>query len=270
MNLKKKKWGHQKKKWSWLIFRHKFNEITVENYHYCKSHNFLYNPREQKELLYNAKPCIYTDSRYIEAIHNYYGKCSIFWTRWKDQSLKKFKNIISEVRNAEGAEFKITSSYYHKTKSGKCISPYYLQKGSKKKFDPKYEINLPEYFQNFKDPKCAALVDRLRAEGFIVEMVDNSDFIKGMINTAVTYTGGEPIENEPIEEACVAYGYGKKIGFSNGDNPLFGYYNGRANILYDYYGCFDKWSRCEEIPKGTDIEEIIKILKLENESQTYW
>jgi hypothetical protein len=40
-----------------------------------------------------------------------------------------------------------------------------------------------------------------------------------------------------------------------------GYSNGRDNILFDKFGEFNKWSRCNEILKTTPIDEIIEILK---------
>jgi hypothetical protein len=43
-----------------------------------------------------------------------------------------------------------------------------------------------------------------------------------------------------------------------------GYSDGCENILFDYYGEFDKWSRCRIIDKKTPIKEIIDILKQPN------
>ena len=65
----------------------------------------------------------------------------------------------------------------------------------------------------------------------------------------------------------MAYGYGKKIGFSSFNNDFMGYSNGCENILWDRFGEFDKWSRCYEIPKTTPIEEIIEILKSDKNEQ---
>lgn len=262
--VKKKQYGFQfKRKNSWKYLGHKFNKIDVSDAAYCDSHNFLFDSDAEERKLYNAQPCHYTDSRYYSSpFTNSYGGCTILWSRLVDKPLKYLLNVIKEVRNASGYDFVIESDYYVKG-AGHFK---YIVKGSDNKFDPEYRIDESWKTGNFScDPKAAALVDRLRAEGFIVEMKKNQGFLTTMLNTALAVTGKEPIENPPVEECCIAYGYGKKIGFSSNKASLFGYSYGEDNILYDYYGYFAKWSRCEQIPKDTDSEEIIKILKSERD-----
>lgn len=116
-------------------------------------------------------------------------------------------------------------------------------------FNTEYEINMPSYSQNFSTCEFSReLVNKLRENGFIVRVIKNTSFLGDMINTAI------------------AYGYDKKIGFSSYNNDFMGYSNGCDNILFDFYGQFNKWSRCAEISKTTPIDEIINILKEENES----
>jgi hypothetical protein len=39
-----------------------------------------------------------------------------------------------------------------------------------------------------------------------------------------------------------------------------GYSNGCDNVLFDYFGEFDKWSRCNEISKDLSPKEIVREL----------
>jgi hypothetical protein len=130
------------------------------------------------------------------------------------------------------------------------------------KLDVEYEVNLPGYSQQFTSCEFSKkLTDALRANGFIVDVMTNSSFLLDMVNNAATYTGqGEPVDSSLPGEVAVAYGHGKKIGFSSGDSDLFGYSQGCKNILWDRFGEFGKWSRCCEIPKDASVEEIIKTL----------
>jgi hypothetical protein len=68
------------------------------------------------------------------------------------------------------------------------------------------------------------------------------------------------MDTEIEGDVAIAYGHNKIIGFSSFKNDLYGYSNGCDNILWDVYGEFDKWSRCNEISKNTSIEEIVEIL----------
>jgi len=45
---------------------HRFNYIEIKGYHYCKSHDFVFNPDEENKKLHQGQPCFYTDSRYEE------------------------------------------------------------------------------------------------------------------------------------------------------------------------------------------------------------
>jgi hypothetical protein len=80
------------------------------------------------------------------------------------------------------------------------------------------------------------------------------------------YSGTQTSDDdfEEVGECAIAYGHGKRIGISSLNNTLFGYTNGENNILWDTREDFDKWSRCNEIPKTTSIDEIVAILKTPN------
>jgi hypothetical protein len=130
------------------------------------------------------------------------------------------------------------------------------------KFDPNYQINLPSYSAQFSTCEFSQrLTNALRDNGFIVSVHQNSSFILGMLNTACEFTGQKGVDSKITGEIATAYGLGKKIGFSSYNDDYMGYSNGENNILWESYGNFDKWSRCNEISKETSIEEIIKILK---------
>jgi hypothetical protein len=130
-------------------------------------------------------------------------------------------------------------------------------------FDIEYKIDLPEFNANFTTCEFSkSLTDKLRENGFIVKVFVNSNFLSNMVNTAAAYTGSASLmDNHEDGEVAMAFGYGKKIGFSSHGNNLFGYSNGCDNILYDWFGEFDKWSRCIEISKKLTVDEIVAELK---------
>ena len=68
------------------------------------------------------------------------------------------------------------------------------------------------------------------------------------------------VGNDMGGQIAFGYGHGKIIGFSTGNCTFRGYANGVDNVLWDHFGEFDKWSRCNKIPKTTTNEEIIDIL----------
>ncbi len=112
-------------------------------------------------------------------------------------------------------------------------------------FKPKYQINEPSFFNLFEN-SSNELVNRLRKEGFLVQVWNsNPGFMYG----------------DNAGEIAIAYGFGKIIGFSTGEESFRGYQNGCKNILWDKFGQFDKWSKCNRIPKNTPIDEIINELK---------
>ena len=160
-------------------------------------------------------------------------------------------------------------TYVHFTKSWynprKKINLDYVFKVKKENaLIPQYEINAPGYFRNFSNCKFSQeLTTALRENGFIVNVKRNESFLMNMINSAVTYTGGETVDSRIDGEIAIAYGHNKKIGFSSFDNDFQGYSDGVEHILWDRFGEFDKWSRCNQIEKKTSIGEIIKRLKEE-------
>lgn len=243
-----------------------FNYITIHgDLHYCASHNFVYNCEEEERKLYNAEPCYYTDDRYLDGRHNYYKDCHLYYSRarWgKSISLKACIRRTLKCKNIPvGTIVEFTKDWFF---SGKKIDLSYIFKVKKENcFNPKYKINSKRYSRNFVDDQWAQeLTNKLRANGFIVGVSEgNPNFLSSMISTASTYANGKPTEiTEDGGQIAVAYGHGRIIGFSTGENNFRGYSNGCENILYDFYGEFDKWSRCIEINKTTPIEDIIKEL----------
>lgn len=263
------KLGHQAPK-RWRFNRY-FNYIMIRgDLHYCASHDFVYNEVEEERKLYNAEPCYYTDGRYASGRHNYYKDCYLYFSRSKwgkkyGLSLKTCVRIVKQCRNIPvGTIIDFTHDWYYTTKRGGVIPMGYKFKVKKENlFDPKYEINLAKFNRNFDDcERSQKLTEALRANGFIVGVSKgNPDFIMGMIATAQEYTTGKRGEDhEDGGQIAVAYGHGRMIGFSSGENSFRGYGNGCENILYDFYGEFNKWSQAIEIHKTTPIDEIIKEL----------
>lgn len=239
----------------------KFNYIDLDSYHnklnYCDTHNFVFNKDEQEELLYNGKPCIYTDLRYGQ---NKFEFNYIFSNRYKPISLKACIRRTLGCRNIPvGTVIKFTCSWYYLNRKFKNEFLFKIKKENK--FDPKYEVNHPSFSEWFtSDLRANELTKALRENGFLVRVFPNYSFLLGMLNTAISLTEGEQVDQSIPGECAIAYGFGKKIGFSSGNEPFQGYVDGCDNILWDSFGDFDKWSRCNQIPKRTNINEIINIL----------
>jgi hypothetical protein len=241
----------------------KFNDITINgDFAYCESHKFLYNTEVEEEKLYNAQPCYYTDNRFYDGYHNSYKQTMLHWTRFHDISLKACIRKVMETRNIpKGTEIRFGKSWY--VRRVKWSNGFGFKVKKENKFEPQYEINMKGYSKNFNTcERSKELTDTLRANGFIVYVNSkNPSFLSSLISTAAAHVGKQVDVDNDEGETATAYGYGKKIGFSSKNNTLFGYSNGCDSILWDRFGEFCKWSRCNEISKTTSIEEIIEILK---------
>ncbi len=253
------KLGHQAPK-GWRV--NKFNSIEIEgDLHYCYSHDFVYDAKEEERKLYNAEPCYYTDGRFTDTMHNYYKNTKLYWTRWKDISLKACIRRTLQTKNIPvGTIVSFNKSWFYPKK--RIDNSYKFKIRKYNPLDIKFEINKAGYFRNFNNCEFSQkLTEALRANGFIVFVSKgNSNFISGMLSTAAAYTGKYIETVEENGQIATAYGHGRKIGFSSGENNYQGYSNGCENILYDFYGEFNKWSQCIEIHKSTPIDEIIKEL----------
>jgi len=258
------KLGHQAPK-GWRYNNH-FNHILIRgDLHYCNNYNFVYDCVEEERKLYNAEPCYYTDGRYVDTQHNYYKDCYLYWSRnfWnEDISLKSCIRRTLKCRNIPvGTIVKFTRDWYYP--KNKVDLSYHFKIRKENRFDPQYEINLATYERNFDNCEFSQkLTDALRANGFIVGVSKgNPDFISGMISTAAAFASGKPTEiSDDGGQIAVAYGHGRMIGFSSGENSFRGYGNGCENILYDFFQEFNKWSQAIEIHKTTPIDDIIKEL----------
>ena len=226
---------------------------------------FIYQPDKEEEKLYNAQPCHYTDGRFIDTFGNFYNNTKIYWTRYRYISLKSCVRRTLNVKNIPaGTLVDFTKGYYYRGKN--IDNSYSFRIKKENKLDIQYEINRPEYFNNFVNcERSKTLTDKLRENGFIVSVERNESFIGNMINTAVALTGKDDFMDAEREgDVAIAYGYGKIIGYSSTNNDFQGYSNGCENILWEPFGYFNKWSQCREIPKTTSIDEIINILKQPN------
>lgn len=261
-NNKFVKLGHQAPKG----FRDKnFNYIEIKgDYAYCKSHNFVYNTEEEERKLYDGLPCYYTDIRFNDSKTNFYKTAALHWTRWKTISLKACIRKVLKCKNIPlGTIVDFKKSWYV---PGKRIDLSYKFKIRKEnKLDIDFEINDPRYYTNFTTCEFSKeLTNELRNKGFIVRVdSNNTNFISSMISTATSLSGKEYETTSEEGEIAIAYGHGLKIGFSSGNNTLYGYSNAKENILCSKFGEFDKWSYCSEIPKNGSVQEIIKMLLAE-------
>ncbi len=261
--MKNTKIGHQAPKG---IRINNFNSIEIKgDLAYCESHNFVYNSEEEKDKLYDGLPCYYTDIRFKDGRNNFYKNCYIHWTRWQNVSLKKCIRKITKCKNIPlGTIVSLNKSWYYP--NSKINNSYKFKVKNENKLDIKYEINNPKYTSNFTNCEFSQnLTNTLRENGFIVIVERNESFLGNMFNSAIAFTGQGDLKDTEIEgDIAIAYGHGKKIGFSSFKNDFQGYSNGCENILWDIRGEFDKWSRCREISKDASIDEIVEILKQEN------
>ena len=256
------KLGHQAPV-RWRV--NKFNSINIKgDFAYCSSHNFVYNKEIEQEKLYNALPCYYTDIRFRDSSNNFYGECKLHWTRFTDVSLRACIRKTLNCKNIPvGTIVEFHKSWYYPGK--KVDNSFKFKIRKENKLDIEFEINDPDYKKNFASCEFSKnLTDALRLAGFIVGVrSENTNFLSSMISTAAAYTGKYIETKEEEGESAIAYGFGKKIGYSSKNDSLFGYSSGCDNILFDWLGEFDKWSRCNEISKTTSIDEIVEILKSE-------
>lgn len=257
--------GHQAPK-RWRI--NECNSIEIDgDLHYCYSHNFVYNSEEEERKLYNGEACYYTD-QFQDGRHNFYKNTYLFWQRWTPISIKAaIRRTLSTKGIPAGTIVTFNKSYYHPGK--KFNNNFNFKVKKENPIDFKFEVSRPSFFKNFKNcQRSQELIEALRANGFLVQVLeDNNNFISSLVATAAAYTGQESEITKEAGEVAIAYGYGKKIGFSSSDNSLFGYYNGCENILWDKFGEFCKWSRCLEIPKNESIESVLKILMEPNKEE---
>lgn len=261
--MKQEKLGHEAPK---NYRSNDFNSIQIQgDLSYCISHNFVYNKEEEKKKLYNGEACYFTDIRFIDSNHNYYGECFLHWTRWKDISLKACIRKVLKCRNIPvGTIVDFKSSFYYPNKKFNPSFKFKVRKENK--LDLKFEINNPLYSNQFTNCEFSKkLTEALRKNGFIVRVEKNESFLSNMINTSIAHTGKTDFIDSEIEgDIAIAYGHGKKIGFSSFDNDFMGYSNGCKNILWDRFDEFNKWSRCNEIDKSTPIEDIVAELMIPN------
>lgn len=223
----------------------RFNYVTIEGcFGYCHSHMFVYNKEQEEAKLHRGEPCFYTDRRFEESYFNLHGKCYLHFSRTRSKkfiSKKSAFRLIERCRNIpKGTIVKIESDY---------VGPYsYLYKVKKDNIlDIKYEVSKDSFLRDFTDVnnKMQKLVDTLRGGGFLVQV----------FNTNIGTICGE-YEGE----IAIAYGHGKRVGFSTEANPFRGYIDGCENILWGDYLSFDKWSNSNKIDKGREIVDIVSEL----------
>jgi len=246
----------------------KFNSIQIDgDFHFCKSHNFIYNEEEEEEKLYNGLPCYYTDTRFEDGL-NFFKNCYIYLARPRKKTPKGFgknrkkrdkrrkpislKACIRKVRKVKGIPkgtvINFNVSWYYTGRKAKPGFTYIERRNDK--YTPDYQVNNQEYTNNFQDDdRAKEIVDAMRANGFLVKVLPKNP------NRLIGDEEGQ---------ACVAFGYGKQIGFASQNHPLFGYHDTIGVISYDYHGEFDKWSRCSyTIEKDHPTDVIIEELKSE-------
>lgn len=240
----------------------RFNSIEIDgDWAYCLSHNFVYNTEVEDEKLHNGLPCYYTDARFVSGQYNYYKNTMLFWNRRKPISLKACIRRTMKCKNIpKGTIVEFNQNwYYPKTR---IINTYCFKVKKENNIDIEYEVTKKGYSQNFTSCEFSQkLTKALRDNGFLVYVKPNTSFILDMFNHASSHVGSSNFIDSKINgEMAVAYGHGKRIGFSSYNDDYNGYSCGRDNILWDWGSDFNKWSQCFEIEKTSSIDEILEIL----------
>jgi hypothetical protein len=255
-----KKLGHQAPR-KYKV--NQFNYIEIDgDFAYCKSHNFVYNTEIEEEKLHNAQPCYYTDSRFMDTTHNYYKRTYLLWSRAKDVSLKACIRKTLKAKNIPlGTIVSFNKAWYIPKK--KINGSFKFKVRKENKLDIDYKIDRLKFSKNFTHCKFSQeLTEALRKNGFIVGIQDNESFLLGMVNSAIAAKGSTDFADSAIPgQVAIAYGHGRRIGFSSHADDFMGYGNGRKSILWDWFGEFNKWSQCYEISKETSVDEIVQLLK---------
>lgn len=226
------------KRYRWNTFAH----IKIEDKHYCPNLNLVYDIEEQDILLHDGKPCVYTDNRHDDKYSgNFYSKCRIGKLRDR-KSLKALIRKANSLKGLKGDELiRFESLMYI---PGKNVDLAYRYRPKNTETDIVFKVDAPTLSNNFDTPLEASLVTQLREVGFLIFVYDtHPDFIYGKHDGM----------------CCVGYGHGRRIGFSNTDT-FRGYKSGDGNILWEYREDFNKWSRCNILPKTSKklIETLTK------------
>jgi len=214
------------------LFHEKYGNMTFAYYG-----DIVFDAHEQNRLLHDGKACVYTDKRY-----GGFSDCPRWWL---GNTTKAFKRICGNFTSLY--DFPITIRRWNRYRDGGTI--IYTLKPSKEK--PKF--NLDDYCRvdDINDKWLKELVIEMKAQGFIVKgPYHNDSFIMTMV-------GGE---SDMGGQHITAYGHGKRVGISSGNDSYRGYSYGEKSVLWDWCDEFDKWSRCNEILKTTPINEIIEQL----------
>ena len=69
---------------------------------------------------------------------------------------------------------------------------------------------------------------------------------------------------------AIAYGYGKKVGFSPIGMPVQHCYYGLDRVLWDTYENLGTWSRCNYIPMSLPTENIVSVLLRDCKEDLNW
>lgn len=197
---------------------------------------YIYNRHEQEKLLHYGKPCIYTDSRFnIDSF-------GIIHAKTLKAAIRKCRKLVNLTDKP--VEFYLLNKYGPARRNGTSFDVTLKSKPSKKVIEFINDDKAPD-LSLLTDTKVKEITQALLDNGFFVNIYKNTCFLVG------TEIGGCQI---------TAYGHGRRVGISEFDNTFRGYGNGKSEILWDYYDQFDKWSRCNEISKNTDIKDIINEL----------
>lgn len=216
---------------------------------FAKKGKIVFDSFEQRKLLAQGLPCIYTDTRFGNFDTCYFAG-------------KRKKTIIRNM-NKFTSLYKINVPILFQNKYVRFKGLQYTVKPNTCDVVFKNDMNIDVNI--LKDEWLKNIASDFLNNGFTVLHKPNNQYV---YNDENDYKKGyKTIKSDAI----IAYGHGKRIGVSSKGEDLFGYSCGSENILVEYDINFDKWSKCWEVSKEKSNSDIIKeIIKLEDEEPSYY
>ena len=227
---------------------------------------------KQVDLKFEGKPCIFTDDDYELFNNNYYENHGFYLPggRRKPGTLG---SAIKKIRKMEqvfptGTVLKLVNkSYYKDDNTGQTASLDLEYKTTRKfqGYQETFSVSKQSYLSEIPDDNIVReFVKQMRENGFLVQVTDNEQYCDAdhpdAYDSLAEYHMPSPSWMRPSFAAYFT-GHGIEGGISYPGETLFGYTNGINNVLFDYKDEFNKWSRCYELKKPTNTEEVNRLVQ---------
>ena len=234
-------------------------DITVDGrFKYNPKYNLVYDHKKESYKLHQGQACYFTDARFnalSEQQFSYINDELTFLNLDCEGKNISHKAAIRKILRCKGFPVNTLVTFHKswKYKKHQFLDNSFIFK-IKKDNPVSYNITEPSFFANVTlCDKAQELVVALRSNGFLVSVIKN---------TLDDYT--------EWQEVAIAYGYGKKVGFSPIGMPVQHCYYGLDRVLWDTYENFGTWSRCNYIPMSLPTENIVSVLLRDCKEDLNW